>query len=274
MYWRIAQDLRLEIEHGHLRAGEQLPTELELRERHAASRNTIRDAIKWLTNRGLVETRPGQGTFVVQKIDPFVTTLSPVTETGLGGGEGNAALAEAKARGRFSESSEPRVELLKAAGDVAARLRVPEGTALVSRYQQRYIDRTPWSLQSTFYPKELVDKGARRLLDAEIIAEGAIEYLKASPLHLSQVGYRDRILVRAPEADESRFFGLPDDGRVQVFEIFRTGFREGDEGPVPFRLTVTVFPTDRNQFVINVGQVPGRFAPAVPQGPLPPASGA
>ena len=85
MYRRIADDLRAQIESGELGRGGQLPTELELRDRYDASRNTIRDAIKWLINRGLVETRPGQGTFVVEKIDPFVTNLSAELESGFGG---------------------------------------------------------------------------------------------------------------------------------------------------------------------------------------------
>jgi GntR family transcriptional regulator len=73
VYRQIAEDLRERIESGQLKPGQQLRTEIELREHHNASRNTVRDAIKWLTNLGLVETRPGQGTFVVQKIAPFVT---------------------------------------------------------------------------------------------------------------------------------------------------------------------------------------------------------
>ena len=76
MYRQIAEDLRAQIESGQLEPGQQLRTELELREHYNASRNTVRDAIKWLTSLGLVETKPGQGTFVVQKIDPFVTTLT------------------------------------------------------------------------------------------------------------------------------------------------------------------------------------------------------
>ena len=76
MYRQIADDLRQKIESGAVPRGSQLPTELELREQYDASRNTIRDAVKWLTTRGLVETRPGQGTFVVEKIDPLITTLS------------------------------------------------------------------------------------------------------------------------------------------------------------------------------------------------------
>ena len=76
MYRQIAEQLRLRIESGELAPGSQLPTELVLREEFNASRNTVRDAIKWLTNLGLVDTRPGQGTFVAEAIDPFVTTLS------------------------------------------------------------------------------------------------------------------------------------------------------------------------------------------------------
>ena len=85
MYRQIAEDLRAQIESGELEPGQQLRTELELRERYNASRNTVRDAIKWLTNLGLVETKPGQGTFVLQTIDPFVTTLTEDPRSGLGG---------------------------------------------------------------------------------------------------------------------------------------------------------------------------------------------
>jgi GntR family transcriptional regulator len=76
MYRQIAEDLRGKIERGKIAQGAQLPTEIELMEQYDASRNTVRDAIKLLTARDLVETRPGQGTFVVEKINPFVTTLT------------------------------------------------------------------------------------------------------------------------------------------------------------------------------------------------------
>jgi GntR family transcriptional regulator len=73
VYRQIAEDLRQKLESGKLGRSDQLPTELELRERYAASRTTVRDAVKWFITRRLVETRPGQGTFVVAKIDPYVT---------------------------------------------------------------------------------------------------------------------------------------------------------------------------------------------------------
>ena len=76
MHQQISEDLRAQIESGELAPGDQLPTELELRDQYSSSRNTIRDAIKRLTSQGLVKTRPGQGTFVTRRIDPFVTVLS------------------------------------------------------------------------------------------------------------------------------------------------------------------------------------------------------
>jgi GntR family transcriptional regulator len=95
-------------------------------------------------------------------------------------------------------------------------------------------------------------KGADRLIEASDIKGGTVRYL-ADTLGLRQVGYRNWISVRAPEATEALFFNLPQDGRVGVFEILETAF---DQTGTPMRLTVTIFPTDRNQFIVNIGDVP------------------
>src|SRR5580704_15531639 len=121
MYRQIAENLREEIESGQLRPGQQLRTELELGEVYNASRNTIRDAIKWLTALGLVETRPGQGTFVVEKIDPFVTTLTRKEGEVAEGGQSTSYLS------KVEDSLEPeskyiRVEIQGAPEHVATRL--------------------------------------------------------------------------------------------------------------------------------------------------------
>jgi GntR family transcriptional regulator len=259
MYRQIAEDLRAQIESGALAPGSQLPTELELRERYEASRNTVRDAVKWLMNLGLVETRPGQGTFVVERVDPFTTALftdvAPLSsdqETGLGG-EGIAYAVEVSAQGRRATDSVPRIEIQQANGVMADELRLSEGSMVVSRHQQRFIDGTPYSLQTTFYPMRLVEKGAVRLIQAENLQAGAVRYLEET-LGVKQVGWRDRITVRAPDATEAAFFRLPGDGRIAVFETLRTGY---DQSGRPLRLTISVYPADRNQFVINVGPTPG-----------------
>jgi GntR family transcriptional regulator len=248
MYRQIADDLRRKIEAGELKRGSQLPTEIDLREQYDASRNTVRDAIKWLTTRGLVETRPGQGTFVTERITPFVTTLTGPPE----GGDEDVYLAEVVASSRSPYISDPRVEMQRATGNIARALHVEDGTPVVSRHQQRSIDGTPWSMQTSFYPMTLVDKGATQLIQATSIDGGAVAYL-AAKFGIKQVGYRDSIAVRVPNESETSFFKVPADGRVSVFEIYRVGFDEMGER---FRLTVTVYPTDRNRLVSNVGETP------------------
>jgi GntR family transcriptional regulator len=250
MYRAIAEDLRRKIESGELGRGSQLPTELELRDLYKASRNTVRDAVKWLITRGLVETRPGQGTFVVEKIEPFVTILG--LATGLGRSEDAAYASEVTARRREPKAVELRIEIHQATGQLAEELQLEERSAVVSRHQRRYIDDTPWSLQTTFYPMRLVEMGAVQLIQAEDILIGAVRYLE-EVLGIKQVGWRDKITVRAPDEDETAFFDLPSDGRIAVFEIRRTAY---DESGKPLRLTVTSYPADRNEFVVNVGKVP------------------
>lgn len=270
MYLQIADDLRNRIELGAtlptesgdtaavepdgqlpaaLPPGSQLPTELGLSDAYSASRNTIRDAIKRLASMGLVETRQGQGTFVTQRIDPFVTVLStdPLAPTGA---EGATYLSDVSSQDRRPRVTVPTVEIQTPTVEVGRRLRVPPRSQVVSRHQRRYIDEIPWSLQTSFYPMEFITKGATRLLMDEDIVDGTVRYI-AEVLNIKQVGYRDWITARGPDLNEQRFFGLAHD--ASVFEIFRTAF---DQTGTPLRVTVTVFPTDRNQFIVNVGDVP------------------
>jgi GntR family transcriptional regulator len=252
MYREIADQLRSQIESGDFRAGKQLPTEQDLQKLYGASRNTIRDAIKQLITLGLVETRPGQGTFVVPAVDPFVTTLTGDPTEGRGGGEGASYASEVEQADRSPKVSPVQVEIQVASEDVAGGLWVPVGAEVISRHLKRYIDDTPWSLETSFYPGEFADRGADLLRKARDIEAGTVKYLRDT-IGVQQVGFRDWIIVRAPNGPEVDFFKLPPDGRVNVVEIFRTAF-DGNEQPM--RLTVTVFRSDRNQFIVDVGKVP------------------
>jgi GntR family transcriptional regulator len=85
---------------------------------------------------------------------------------------------------------------------------------------------------------------------AQDIAEGTVKYL-AESLQMEQVGYRDWVTARRPDNNEQTFFGLTHD--AAVFEVFRTAFNQHQ---TPMRVTVTVYPVDRNQLVFNFGDVP------------------
>ena len=253
MYRQIAEDLRAQIESGDLAPGQQLRTEIELREHYGASRTTIRDAIRLLAAWGLTETRPGQGTFVVREIEPYVTSLTGSPKVPILYGEvDDSAAGETAGRERLFYSTDPQVQIQKAPAGIARGLQIAEGSQVISRHQKRFIDGTPWSMQTSFYPMEFVLKGADRLIQAEDIPIGTMKYLEQT-LGLKQVGYRDWITVRTADSTEAAFFSLPPDGRISIFEVFRTAY---DQTKTPMRLSVTVYPTDRNQFIVNVGDVP------------------
>jgi GntR family transcriptional regulator len=246
-YRRIADSLRQDIEAGRLAGGDQLPTEQELAETWGASRSTIREAIRVLATRGLVEARPGQGTFVSRKVIPVVTDLSATHD--LGTGDDARYYIDIRRQNRTPKSTVPRVVIEPPTSLVAAELGVLTSSMVVCRHQQRFIDNEPYSLQTSFYPMALVtERGAQRLIQAVDIVEGTIQYLRDA-LGIEQVGYRDVISVRTPDGTETDFFRLPEDGRVAVFENFRTSY---DQDGHPIRLTVTVYPADRNEFVIDV----------------------
>ncbi len=255
MYRQIAADLRSQIESGELPPGRKLPSEVELREDYArdgreVSRNTVRDAIKLLVARGLVETRPGQGTFVLGRMRPFVTRLK--TEPEPGGGIETVYEPEAQQQGRDPQVTPPRVELQQPSDLVALQLQLETDAQVISRYQERRIDGVPWSLQTTFYPMDFATRGASELLMAKDFPEGIVKTLERS-LGIKQVGWRDTITARPPNGDERSFFGLSDKVQVSIFEIRRTSY---DEDGKPIRCTVTVYPADRNLFEMEAGVPP------------------
>lgn len=240
-YREIAEDLHGQIESGALAAGQKL-TEAELRKVYGASRNTVRDALKWLTGLGLVESKAGQGTFVAPKIDPFITVLTD--DSKLPGRSG----VEVEQQKMEPERVKLEVSMVEATDKVATWLELPRKSDVIRRHETFSVGETPWSRQTSYYPGHFNDAGATQLIKPRDVRGGTVDYL-AETLNLWQVRYSDLITVRAPNADEAKHFGVSEDGRVGLFEIIRTAF---DQHGKPMRVTITLCRTDRNQFTVNV----------------------
>lgn len=71
----IADQIERLILNHELRIGDALPAERELAEQLGVSRNMLREAIRMLVQKGLLEVRPGSGTFVAQPSAQFLADI-------------------------------------------------------------------------------------------------------------------------------------------------------------------------------------------------------
>ena len=77
----VFSELRGEIEGGQLRPNDRLPAERELARRFSVSRGTIRRALGELESNGLVDVRPGSGTYVAgngSTVGPTLENVRPL----------------------------------------------------------------------------------------------------------------------------------------------------------------------------------------------------
>src|SRR5437879_1250760 len=65
VFEQVAEQIEKRILDGELRSGDRLPTERELAEQFHVSRTAVREAMKILAQKGLVDMRPGRGTIVI-----------------------------------------------------------------------------------------------------------------------------------------------------------------------------------------------------------------
>ena len=160
----------------------------------------------------------------------------------------DAAIEQARARGRVPRAAPPTVNLQPAPLEMAELLRVPVGTEMIVRRQEWFLEELPWKLQTAWCPKAWYDRGARRLLIAEDIPEGLGSYLHGA-LGLRPAGTKFYFLPRKPSGSEVDFFCFPDESDAPyVIELIRTAHVASEDGPEPLYTVVGVYAGDRNRF--------------------------
>src|SRR6056297_4335974 len=69
VYEQIIEQIRELIYEGELKKGDRLPSERQLKKDLGVSRASIREAFSALEMIGLIESRPGEGTFIKERFD-------------------------------------------------------------------------------------------------------------------------------------------------------------------------------------------------------------
>jgi GntR family transcriptional repressor for pyruvate dehydrogenase complex len=108
LYEQIVQQIEDSVTRGDLKPGDQLPAERELAQQFRVSRTAVREAVKTLREKGLVEAYPGRGTFITRVISHSIgQTLDRMMK--IGEPEGTAHLIVVR------EILEPEIAALAAA---------------------------------------------------------------------------------------------------------------------------------------------------------------
>lgn len=119
LYEQIVQQVEESIHKGTLKPGDQLPPERELAQQFGVSRTAVREAVKALREKGLVEAYPGRGTFIMDGAS-YSIRLSLDRMMKVGQAEGSGYLVEVR------EILEPEIAALaatRAAEDDLATMR-------------------------------------------------------------------------------------------------------------------------------------------------------
>lgn len=108
IYEKIVEQVERRILTGELKIGDQLPPERELAQQFAVSRTAVREAVKALHQKGLVDVQPGRGTFVTNGTSQAMRhSLSLLLK--IGQADGSKELVEVR------EILEPEIAALAAA---------------------------------------------------------------------------------------------------------------------------------------------------------------
>jgi GntR family transcriptional regulator, transcriptional repressor for pyruvate dehydrogenase complex len=119
LYEQIVQQVEESIVKGALKPGDQLPPERELAQQFGVSRTAVREAVKALREKGLVEAYPGRGTFITDGTS-YAIRQSLDHMLKIGQSEGSGYLVEVR------EILEPEIAALaatRADGDHLAAMR-------------------------------------------------------------------------------------------------------------------------------------------------------
>jgi DNA-binding GntR family transcriptional regulator len=202
LYFQVAQRLENAIESGDLPAGTMLENELDLAEQLGLSRPTVRRAIQYLVDRGLLVRKRGVGTQVVR-----AKVRRPVELTSL--------YDDLVATGRRPRTRVLSFSLEPASDVVAHALSLPEGAEIYSFERLRFAADKPLALMRNQVPAAVVS-----LTPESLEQQGLYEIMRANGLDIRIAS--QTIGARAATAAEARI--LEEARGAPVLTMVRTTY--------------------------------------------------
>jgi GntR family transcriptional regulator len=234
---RIADAVRALITDGELAPGDKLPSERELARRFGTARNTAREAIRLLSEEGLVIAQHGRGVFVREKQrllrrDTERYSRRTYHETGL-----TPFRQEMARQGQTARVEVTSIEQVIPPFDIADRLKTsPDEPSALRRCNTYYADDEPLQVVTTYI--RWADAEGTPLLQPKTGPGGIYGRLEERG-HIMTSG-QDEITARMAKHDEAQILDLPPG--VPVLEVLHTSLNQDGE---PFEVSRFVHRADR-----------------------------
>ena len=214
-----------------LRAGDRLPTEVELSEQLDISRLTLREALNALKSDGLIHAVQGKGTFVACNVDHIADSLNT-----------NYSVSEMiEVAGYRPGVASFEKKLMKADHCVAEKLQVPEGADVLMCARLRLADDEPVVYTKDYLSPRLTSQFLE-INDESISLYSFIEETCNIPLGMSTT----ELLPMVADAEVAGLLQVPEGSpvlkmRVSVNDVFGKPLVYASEmfRPDKFKFTVS-----------------------------------
>jgi len=201
-YKQLADVIRNAIEQGLLRDNQALPSERELADKYQVSRDTVRKAVRFLEERGIVYSDHGRGTFVapsiVRRMSRFIDSFSQDTQH-RGGVPGQRILT---------------VEPVAASMGIAGLLGLEPGHPLLRIRRVRLIDGAPVGLHDAYFP---LPRGAK-LERSEIEQAESLYKLLTDKFGFSPAEAVENLSAATADAEDAQMLGIPPGAPILLCE--------------------------------------------------------
>jgi GntR family transcriptional regulator len=242
LYRQLESLLREDITAGHLRPGDQLPSEPDLARQHGIARMTARQAIDKLVEEGLLVRRRGRGTFVAEPRMAYPpASLISFSRT-------MAAL------GRPVTTRLLDLELVPAHGEIAKDLAIEEGEPVLLVRRLRLVDGKPVAVHASY-----MDKSYLNGLSAADLLKKPISEAMENVNGVRIVSSRDYLEATAATYEEAQLLQMTPGEPIQI--VRGVAFTE-DHRPV--LATLAAYRADCFRFLVgaSAGDPPFQINPS------------
>ena len=201
LYQGIVEQIEGLLERGDIRPGDQLPPERQLADQFQVSRASVREALRTLELLGIVETRPGGGTFVRRTApDDLARPLTSLMA------RGHTVADVIEVRGLI----EPALAALAAERITAAQL--AELEEIFAEQERKVVDAEPWAEEDTRFHEAIGHAARNELLTTmlgvvwDVLRESREQWLQTNQRAHASLDAHRRILaaLSARDGDAAR----------------------------------------------------------------------